>query len=309
MSGRVVFLGTAAICLPFLEALVQNFDLPLIITQPDKPSGRNRLVTFSCVKAFALDRQIPVIQPDKLSNQAVLQTLTNLAPDIAVVIAYGQWIPPSFYKIPKFRTINVHFSFLPAYRGAAPVQRAIQDGLSQTGVSIFELVRKMDAGPIWTQFPVPISDRDTTETMWQRMSQESAPVLIETVNTILSKQKTSTFQNEAHVSWAPMIAKEEGRINWHLPAQTIVNTLRAFTPWPGIFFLHNNRIFKVLSASAIDFPHDKQAGLVHQLMVEHLDVYCGAHSLLRITLIQPPGKSPMTPYCYSCGNSLGSTLE
>lgn len=309
MNGKLVFLGTASLCLPFLESLKQSFEIPLIITQPDKPSGRNRAVHFSCVKTFAIENQIPVIQPGKLSDPSVLQTLKDLKPDIAVAIAYGQWIPPSFYTIPKFRTINVHFSLLPTYRGAAPVQRAIQDGLTQTGVTIFELARRMDAGPIWTQFTINITPLDTTETMWTRMSQRSSPILVETLKTIFSKSRSPIPQDESQVSLAPMIEKEEGRINWLLPAQTIINTLRAFTPWPGIFFMQTDRAIKVMSAQAVDYPHTCLPGQIHNLSPEHLDVYCGAHSLLRITQIQPPGKNPMTPYCYSRGNIIGPVLD
>jgi methionyl-tRNA formyltransferase len=309
MSGRIVFLGTAALCLPFLQTLRDRFELPLIVTQPDKPSGRNRMVCHSCVKTFALEHDIPVLQPQTLSDRSVLQAMHQLDPDIAVVIAYGQWIPPSFYSIPTFRTINVHFSLLPAYRGAAPVQRAIQDGLTRTGVTIFELARKMDAGPIWTQFPMDISPKDTTETLWQRMSLRSAPVLIETLETIFSRATAPIPQDETRMTLAPMISKEEGRINWTFPAQTLENTLRAFTPWPGLFFRQQDRVIKVLAAEAVDFPHSACPGQMHALTPQGLDVICGGHSLLRITQIQPPGKSAMTPYCFSQGNQIGPILE
>lgn len=308
MSGRIVFLGTAPLCLPFLEVLTADFDIPLIITQPDKPSGRQRSICYSCVKNFALEQRIPLIQPESLKDAAAARTLQAVEPDLGIVIAYGQWIPPTIFKIPRYKTINVHFSLLPAYRGAAPVQRAIQDGCTRTGVSIFELNARMDAGPIWTQFPVEISDCDTTETLWQRMSRRSAQVLKETVSLILSGTSRPVPQDESQASLAPMIAKEEGRVDWSMPAQDIFNKLRAFTPWPGVFFQLNDRCIKIISAKALDFPHHGRPGQIHALSGDSLDVYCGAHSLLKIQQIQPPGKNPMTPYCYSRGNPLGQTL-
>lgn len=309
MNGRIVFLGTAPICIPFLDVLIQDFDIPLIVSQPDRPSGRNRSVCFSCVKHYALEHQIALLQPPSLKDPEVHETIRRLSPDLAVVIAFGQWIPPTLFRIPRHGTINVHFSLLPAYRGAAPVQRALQDGLTQTGITIFELSGKMDAGPIWTQVPMDILPQDTTETLWDRMSERGSHILKNTVLTILSGVSQPAPQDGAMATQAPMIRKDEGLINWDLPAQNIHNTLRAFTPWPGIFFMLNSRQIKVLAAQALDFPHNSRPGTVHELNADHMDVCCGAHSVLRITSMQPPGKSPMTPYCYSQGNSLGRILE
>ncbi len=308
-NGRLVFLGTAPICIPFLEVLKEIFEIPLIVSQPDRPSGRNRSVCFSCVKAFALEHRISLLQPPSLSDPEITRIIRTLDPDIAVVIAYGQWIPPSIYKTPRHRTINVHFSLLPAYRGAAPVQRALQDGRTQTGISIFQLSSKMDAGPIWKQLPVDISPLDTTESLWQRMSLRGATLLTETVQEILSNDKKPVPQEERLATSAPILSKEEGRIDWNMPAQTIHNTLRAFTPWPGIFFQLGHRSIKVLEAKAVDFPHHCVPGRIHSISPEAMDVYCGAHSLLRITSLQSPGKNPMTPFCYSRGNPLGQSLE
>lgn len=301
-------MGTASLCIPFLEALRNHFNLSLIITQPDKPSGRNRAICFSCVKAFALEHQIPFLQPISLSETAVVERIQAESPDLAVVIAYGQWIPPSVYKIPLFRTINVHFSLLPAYRGAAPVQRAIQDGLSQTGVSIFELCSKMDAGPIWKQFPFPINPRDTTLSLWERMSVQTAPILVETIHQILAGTTCPTPQDEHKATHAPMIQKEEGRVDWNLSAQIICNRLRAFTPWPGVFFQLNDRQIKITEAQPLVSSSDCPPGTVHHLDPDSLQVCCGDDTVLQIRSIQPPGKKPMTPFCYSRGNPLGKRL-
>ncbi len=309
MSGRLIFLGTASICLPFLEALKKAFDLSLIISQPDRPSGRNRTICFSCVKTFALENRIPFLQPNSLADENIVGQIHSLSPDIAVVIAYGQWIPPSIFKIPRFRTINVHFSLLPSYRGAAPVQRAIQDGRSETGVSIFELSSRMDAGPIWRQFPMAIHHQDTTATLWERMSAEAAPFLVDTIGDILSGSSRPVPQDDRKASLAPLIRKEEGLIDWKMPAFAIRNLLRAFTPWPGIFFPLNNRQIKVVEADAIHFRHHCQPGTIHRLDQESMQVCCGDDSLLRISSLQPPGKKPMSPYCYSRGNPIGLCLE
>jgi len=309
MNGKLAFLGTSSICIPFLDVLSENFQIPLIITQPDKPAGRNKTVCFSCVKNFALDHNIPLLQPPSLLNPDIARIIRELNLDIAVVIAYGQWIPPTVYKTPRHHTINVHFSMLPSYRGAAPVQRAVEDGQEQTGISIFELNAKMDAGPIWRQTPITIHPQDTTETLWQRMSKQGAHILRDTITEILSDGRSPVPQNKEHVTFAPLISKEEGRIDWNMPACTIYNKLRAYTPWPGVFFHLKNRNIKILKAEAFDFPHQSCPGHIHSLNPEHMDVYCGAHSILRIFSLQPPGKKPMTPFCYSRGNPLSQPIE
>jgi methionyl-tRNA formyltransferase len=185
-NGEIVFYGTAAIGLPILRELHARYRLSLIITQPDTRGGRNRQRIESPVKRFALENNIALIQPPSLREAGLAATISHGHPLIAVVVAYGQFIPRELYSLPRFKTINVHFSLLPAYRGAAPVQRAIENGETRSGISIFEISGKMDAGDIWIQKKVVINPDDTCGSYQQRLGELAAPLLLETLEQIFS---------------------------------------------------------------------------------------------------------------------------
>jgi methionyl-tRNA formyltransferase len=308
-ASRVIFFGTPAICLPFLERLEREFDIPLIITQPDTLAGRNRKkISVPPVKSFALEHHIQVIQPETLKDDALVSRLMRIHPDINVVISYGKIIPGRIFKIPLFRTINVHFSLLPRYRGAAPVQRTLENGETKTGITIFEIVKKMDAGDIWTQKEMEILSEDTTETLWERMSREGAPFLIDSLKQILSGQINKDPQDHEKATYAPMVKKEEGIIDWNLTSQQIFNKYRAFTPWPGICFCTLGKSFKLSKVKVSTQSHDRQPGEVLSWDKHSMKVCCGDNTVLEVFELQPPGKNPMTPYCYCMGNELPQCL-
>jgi methionyl-tRNA formyltransferase len=305
----VVFFGTPAICLPFLEALEKEYHLPLIITQPDTMAGRNRKkLSIPPVKTFALEHRIRFLQPETLKDDTLVEKISQLRPVIGVVISYGSLIPGRIFKIPVYGTINVHFSLLPSYRGAAPVQRALENGETKTGITIFEIVKKMDAGDIWTQKEMDILPEDTTETLWERMSREGAPFLRDSLKKILSGKIDKKPQDHKKATYAPMVQKKEGIIDWHLSAQQIFNRYRAFTPWPGIFFCTRGKSFKLTKVSVPALSHDQQPGDVLSWDKESLKVGCGDRTVLEILELQPPGKKAMTPYCYCMGNDLPHCL-
>ena len=188
-KANLIFLGTPKICIPFLELLKEYFDISLIITQPDTMGGRNRKKKIiPAAKTFALENNIEVIQPETLKDDTLVEKITQIHPFIGTVISYGKIIPKRIFKIPQYGAINVHFSLLPYYRGSAPVQRALENGDSKTGITIFEIVKKMDAGDIWAQKQIDIFPGDTTGTLWERMSHEGAPFLIYTIKKIMEKK-------------------------------------------------------------------------------------------------------------------------
>jgi len=304
----LVFFGTAAIGLPILKELNRNFDLKLIVTQPDTRGGRNRQLFVPPVKQFAVENRLPFMQPSDLQEPELELAMHRLDPFIAVVVAYGQFIPSVIHSLPRFKTINVHFSLLPAYRGAAPVQRAIENGESRSGITIFEISGRMDAGPIWAREEIAIRPDETTASYQQRLGERAAPFLLQTLNQISSGKIRKHPQNDSRATLAPAIKKSEGRVDWRLPAQRLYDRLRAFTPWPGLFFDLEKRQIKILNAGVSRNKHDGQEGRMLALDAQSLQVACGSGTVLEITSIQPEGKKAMSPWQFSLGNRFPEIL-
>lgn len=308
MSGRLVFFGTPALCLPFLEALHREFELVAAVTQPDTVGGRHRRPIVPAVKEFALAHALPVEQPERLKDPAWVAAFSGYRADLAVVIAYGKLIPPTVFSRPLHRTVNVHFSLLPRYRGAAPVQRALENGEESSGLTVFEIESTMDTGSIWAQATVPIRPDDTTAVLMARMAEVGAPFLVQTIHGILSGGLTRRPQNHAEATVAPMLRKEEGRIRWEDPATRLYNKWRAFTPWPGLHFLLNGRRINVTALRVLDERRQAAPGTV----VAHdrcgLRVVCGDQTMVEISEIQPECKKPMPPHAFCLGNCLPPVL-
>jgi methionyl-tRNA formyltransferase len=307
-NGELVFFGTAAIGLPVLKELNKNFDLKLIVTQPDTRGGRNRQLIVPPVKQFAVGNRLPFLQPPDLREPELELAMRRIDPAIAVVVAYGQFIPAAIHSLPRHKTINVHFSLLPAYRGAAPVQRAIENGESRSCITIFEISGRMDAGPIWAQEEIAIRAEDTTATYQLRLGEAAAPFLIKTLEQIFSKRIRAHLQDEAQATAAPAVKKSEGRVDWRLPARRLHDRLRAFTPWPGLFFDLEKRQIKILAAAVSRTEHHDQEGAILALGVQGLQVACGLGTVLEISSIQPEGKKAMSPWQFSLGNRFPERL-
>jgi methionyl-tRNA formyltransferase len=307
-NGEIVFYGTAAIGLPILKELHKIFRLALIITQPDSHGGRHHQAIIPAVKKFALENNLAVMQPPSLREPGLSEAISRIQPDIAVAVAYGQFIPRELYSLPRFKTINVHFSLLPAYRGAAPVQRAIENGENSSGITIFEISAHMDAGDIWTQEEVIIDPDDTCGSYQQRLGELAASLLLETMEQIFSDKIRKYSQDNSLATLARPVKKSEGRVDWNLPAQRLVNKLRAFTPWPGLFFSMGNRQIKIISAGIYRQFHQVQTGDIIALDARSMKVACGQGSVLEITGIQPEGKKEMSPRQYSLGNHFPKRL-
>jgi len=310
-NGNLVFFGTARIALPFLEALAGAFPLPLIVTQPDAAGGRSRRPLPPPVKVFALERSIPCEQPARLRGSGLADRLRELQPAIGVVIAYGKLIPPSIFEIPVHRIVNVHFSLLPRYRGAAPVQRAIENGETATGITIFEIDRGLDSGDVWTRRSFPIGPHETTLDLWERLGREGAPLLTDTVNAILEGRIEKHPQDHRLATKAPIIAKDEGRIDWRESAEAIYNRFRAFQPWPGVYFTLGGKRIRITGLRPLSggAPGDIEPGRVLGLDRGGWRVACGAGTALEIGEIQPECRRPMTPHDFSLGNPLPERLS
>jgi methionyl-tRNA formyltransferase len=308
-NGDVVFFGTAAIGLPIARELNKSFALRLVVTQPDRRGGRNRQLLIPAVKQFAQENRLPLLQPPDMREPELELAMRRIEPDIAVVVAYGQFIPRDIRDLPRFHTVNVHFSLLPAYRGAAPVQRAIQNGESRSGITIFELSGRMDAGPVWAREEIAIRPDDTSASYQQRLGERAAPFLRQTLEKICAGTIQSFPQDEALASQAPPLKKTEGRANWVLPARRVYDTLRAFTPWPGMFFQLPEQQVKVLGAVVSQKTHQAGPGDILELTPQGLQVACGLGTVLEITMILPEGKKAMSPWQFSLGHRFPARLS
>ncbi|MEI6613965.1 MAG: methionyl-tRNA formyltransferase, partial [Chrysiogenales bacterium] len=306
--ARIFYRNAMNIGLPILEELHKHYRLSLIITQPDSRGGRHRQAIIPAVKKFALENSITLIQPPSLREPGLSEVISRIHPDIAIAVAYGQFIPSQLYALPHFKTINVHFSLLPAYRGAAPVQRAIENNETRSGITIFEISAHMDAGDIWAREEVIIQPNDTCGSYQQRLGELAAPLLLKTMEQIFSDKIRKHPQENSLATLAPLVKKSEGRVDWNLPARHLVNKLRAFTPWPGLFFTMGNRQIKIINAGICNQAHQVPTGNILTLDALGLKVACGQGSVLEISGIQPEGKKEMSPRQYSLGNHFPERL-
>jgi methionyl-tRNA formyltransferase len=234
---RIIFMGTAELSCASLEKLSREkiFSVVAVVTQPDKPKGRELKLTPSPVKILAEKLNLPVLQPLKAREEKFISELRELKPDLIVVVAYGQILPQSILDLPRFGCVNVHTSLLPKYRGAAPIQWAIADGEPETGVTIMKMDAGLDTGPILSTRRTPILPTDDSQILHDRLAQLGAELLVETIPDFVAGKISPQPQPNEGSTYAAKIKKEDGQIDWTLPAQKIWNRLRAFTPWPGAF--------------------------------------------------------------------------
>ena len=234
---RIIFMGTAQLSCASLEKLCadKNFSVLAVVTQPDKPKGRDLKLTPSPVKVLAEKLNLPVLQPLKARDENFIAQLRALSPDLMVVVAYGQILPPAMLDLPPHGCLNVHTSLLPKYRGAAPIQWAIADGNAETGVTIMQMDAGLDTGPILSVRATPILPTDDSQVLHDRLAQLGAELLVETIPGYIAGKIQPQPQPAEGSTYAAKIKKEDGQVDWNSPAEKIWHRLRAFTPWPGAF--------------------------------------------------------------------------
>jgi methionyl-tRNA formyltransferase len=234
---RLIFCGTPQFAVPTLKHLLgkSDFEVITVITQPDRPRGRGQQLSVSPVKEVALAAHLPVHQPEKIRAAEVQQLLERLSPDVIVIIAYGQIIPARLLSIPKHGWINLHASLLPKYRGAAPINWAIANGETRTGLTTMRIDAGMDTGDILLQREMEIGPNETAPELAAQMSEAGAPLMEETLRGLAAATIVPRLQNHAEATVAPILKREDGRIDWNRPAQDIYNRMRGFTPWPGAY--------------------------------------------------------------------------
>ncbi|GIW87538.1 MAG: methionyl-tRNA formyltransferase [Isosphaeraceae bacterium] len=294
---RLVMVGTKDFAVPtFVRLLDEGFTLSALITQPERPQGRDQILIPSRIKTIALERGIPVLQPPDINDPAFLPTLQTLAPDLLVTAAYGQILSASVLATARLGGINLHGSLLPAYRGAAPVARAIQHGETVTGVTVIHMTPRVDAGDILAIASTPIDPEETAGELETRLAQLGAPLVAQTIRDLAAGRAAPIPQDPSRVSKAPKLTKAEGRIDWALPARSIHNLVRAMQPWPTastewVAFDSPRRLPLIVHRTQ---PRDDLHGSPGQVLVaagSDLVVAAGTGAVALLT-IQTPGKKP-----------------
>lgn len=247
---KIVFMGTPEFSVPILEALIREYDVVGVVTQPDRPAGRGGKIRFSPIKEVALQHNIPVFQPEVIRKKAAIETLREWDADVYVVAAFGQILPQALLDIPPYGSINVHASILPRWRGASPIHASILAGDEETGVTIMKMDAGLDTGDMMSIGKVPITSDDTAQTLHDKLSALGADLLLETLPRYFSGELKPQPQPEAGVTYAPQIEKEEGLIDWSRSALAIDRLVRGFTPWPGTFTAWNGKQLKIHAGTA-----------------------------------------------------------
>ena len=296
---RILFWATPDFAVPSFHALLgEGHEIVAVVTQPDRPAGRGREVRPPPIKTIAHEQMIPIFQPERARDASFIREARARAPDISVVIAYGQILSRELLEIPTVGSINAHASLLPELRGAAPINWAIARGYTTTGVTIMRMVEKMDAGPILLQVEEPIGADETASDLWMRLSEISAEALIETLALIESGAASERPQDEARATYAPRITREHTRVDWSADAVTIANLVRGMDAVPGAWTTHRNAELKVFRPAALkDRQHDAPPGSI--LDASGIDpedgvvVACGGGAV-GLREVQPTGKRRMT---------------
>ena len=299
---RILFFGTPSFAVPSLEGLLQGPDEVIaVVTQPDREKGRGRKVVASPVKEAVLRHGLTVLQPENVKEESFQKTVRELQPDLIIVVAYGQILPKSLLEIPKQGAVNVHGSLLPAYRGSSPIAWAILKGEKKTGVTTMMMDACMDTGDILLQSEVLIAERETFETLHDRLSLTGAELLTETLKKMKIGEVRPVPQDHSKATYAPLLKKEDGRIDWKKGAEEIDRRVRAFTPWPGAYTEWSGRLLKIYSGEAKESNGQGNPGTVAWVGAETIEVKTGSGSFL-IKEVQLEGKKRMVVRDFLSGN-------
>jgi methionyl-tRNA formyltransferase len=304
---RTVFMGSPPFAVPSLEALSGRYQVVGVITQPDQPAGRGRSLKPSAIKSWSLEHGLPTAQPKSLKSQDALNQLRAWKPELIVVAAFGQILPPQVLELPKWGCLNVHASLLPRWRGAAPVQAAILHGDAETGVTIMKMERGLDTGPVLSQQRTPILSDETGGQLTARLSILGSELLLDTIPEYIVGNINPTDQDHTKATSAPMLKKEDGLLDFYKPAEALERQVRAFEPWPGSFFLWSSRRIVIRKAHVIpgDYDHPGQV-----IPLDKFSAVTTAAGFLVLDIVQPAGRKQMSAEAFVRGAKgfLGTSL-
>ncbi|HYF05181.1 MAG TPA: methionyl-tRNA formyltransferase [Patescibacteria group bacterium] len=297
---RVVFFGTPKPAAFALRAIAAKHTVLAVVTSPDKPVGRKQVVTHSDVSNTANELGILTLKPEKVKgNEEFLSELRKLQADIFIVVSYGKILSLEVIYLPRFKSLNIHYSLLPKYRGASPIQASLLAGDTETGITIFELEAGLDTGPIYSQIRLPIESNDTYITLESKLTEISVNSLLELLPNIEAGKATKKTQDNTQASFCKIIEKSDGAINWKKTALEIYNMYRAYIVWPGIFTTTNGSIIKITKCELSPGTTDKEPGTLLTGGV----VACGQGSILQLLEVVPAGKRAMDIGAFLNGNS------
>ena len=302
---RILFMGTPDFAAVSLERLIADgHEICGVFTQPDKPRNRNK-VTFSPVKECALAHDLPVYQPVTLKDGTALETVRQLAPELIVVVAYGRILPEDLLKIPTYGSVNVHASLLPKYRGAAPINRAILDGETETGVSIMYLVKELDAGDVLRVAKTPIGPEETAPELWDRLAALGAQALSETIPTLADGTAVAMPQDGTKATYAAMLSRELSPVDWTRPAHAVSCQVRGLLPWPcASTDVINGEPMKLYAVKETGETTSAAPGTIVAAGKQGIDIACGDGKLLRVTELQAQGGKRMAAGAYLLGHPI-----
>jgi len=308
-SLRIIFMGTAELACASLDALCREPALEVIavVSQPDKPKGRDLKLQPTPVKAAALAAGLPVLQPARARDPLFIEHVRQLQPDLIVVAAYGQILPQALLDVPRFGCLNVHTSLLPKYRGAAPIQWAILEGETETGVTLMKMDAGLDTGGILTQVATPIAPEDSAQTLHDRLARLGGELLVKAIPDYIAGQIAPRPQPQEGVSYARKITREDGQLDWTQPARALWNRVRAFTPWPGAFtFQHTEgkpRLLLKIWSAKVEEGSSARPGEVLRADKNGIVVACGSDAL-RIMELQREGGRRLNAVEFVAGHAL-----
>lgn len=308
---KVVFMGTPEFAVPSLKAVMAHHEVVAVVTQPDKPKGRGKKLTPSPVKEVALENHIPVLQPVKVKEKEAVAAIERFAPDIIVVVAFGQILSKEILDMPKYGCINVHGSLLPNYRGAAPMQWAVINGETKTGITTMYMAEGLDSGDMLLTEEMDILPEDTYGSVYEKMKDLGAKVLVATLEAIAKGGISRIPQAHEKATYAPMIGKETGHIKWDKSCQEIIHLIRGLDPAPNAYTLFDQQVIKIWDAEETDenYPHDAPGQVVAHTKKGF--VVKAANGGLLVTQVQAKGGKRMAADAYLRGHQLpvGTILE
>ena len=306
---RIVFMGTPDFAVPSLQALLKSDEEVVgVVTQPDRPKGRGQVLTPSPVKQVALREHIPILQPTKMKDPEFLAALAAWKPDLIAVAAFGRILPPAILSLPPKGCINVHGSLLPKYRGAGPIQWAIINGETETGITTMLMDEGMDTGAMLLQEKIAIAPDDTAGSLSPRLAEVGGRLLVETLARLKAGTVVPQVQDHAQATMAPLLKKEDGVIDWTLPATAIANRIRGMTPWPGAYtFLEKDR-WMLYRAVALAVPSATPPGRITAVTKDAIHVATG-EGILAVKELQPANSRRMTVAQYLAGHPIQAGLQ
>jgi methionyl-tRNA formyltransferase len=301
-KSKIVFMGSPDFALPTLQALHENYAVVGVVTQPDRAAGRGRELKSPPVKTLSLELGIPITQPEKLRQPEAMEQLRAWSPDLIVVAAFGQILRQEVLDLPPFGCLNVHASLLPRWRGAAPINAAILHGDEETGITIMKMDVGLDTGPILSQRSVRIGQDETAGSLFETLSQLGADLLLDTLPGYLAGELEPRPQPEGGITYAPMLKKEEGLLDFSRPAEELERKVRAFNPWPGTYFKWEENLLKVHKArTAIVLTYMFQQPGTRTVHDGLPAIFGGDNTLLVLEEVQPAGKKAMPGKAFLAG--------